>query len=125
MKLKNFSLVYGTQVFKAFSEEPRIRILNLINEFEEMCISDLELILEYTQTKTSRHLTYLKNSNIVYSEKADQYIFYKLREQVEDIVKEMLKYLNKDRILTQDLETYKILFNNRELAAYRKNHKKW
>ena len=51
MRLKNFSLNFGTQVFKSMSEEARVRILHLLYRNGEMTISDLEHILDYTQTK--------------------------------------------------------------------------
>ena len=51
MKLKNFSLNYGSQVLKALSDEARIRILYLLHRNKDMCISDLELILDFTQTE--------------------------------------------------------------------------
>jgi len=117
MKLKNFNLTVGTQIFKAFSEEARIRILHLIYKKKEMCISDLELILEYTQTKISRHLIYLKNSGLVNSRKIDQWTFYSLKEEVEDFSNSMFSYLSKDATLQKDLETYNTLQSNRELAA--------
>ena len=60
MRVKNFSLTFGLQLFKAFSEESRVRILHLIFQQGEMCITDLEHVLDFTQTKTSRHLSYLK-----------------------------------------------------------------
>lgn len=118
MRLKNFSLIFGAQLFKALSEEPRIRILNLLFQKSEMCISDLELILGYTQAKTSRHLTYLKNSGIVSSRKVDQWVFYDIKEEVTDLMKVVLDYFNKDHVLTEDLQEYDSLLEGRELAKY-------
>ncbi|MEX0883087.1 MAG: transcriptional regulator, partial [Cyclobacteriaceae bacterium] len=45
MRLKNISLNYGMRVFKALSEEPRVRVLHLLLLNRELSISDLELIL--------------------------------------------------------------------------------
>ena len=118
MRLKNFSLIFGAQFFKALSEEPRIRILNLLFQKSEMCISDLELILGYTQAKTSRHLTYLKNSGIVSSRKVDQWVFYDIKEEVTDLMKVVLDYFNKDHVLTEDLQEYDSSLEGRELAKY-------
>ena len=118
MRLKNFSLLFGAQVFKALSEEPRIRILNLLFQKSEMCISDLELILGYTQAKTSRHLTYLKNSGIVSSRKVDQWVFYMIKDEVTDLMKTVLEYFNKDHILSEDIEEYDELLQRKELAKY-------
>lgn len=124
MRLKNLSLNFATQVFKSFSEEPRVRILNLLFYKEELCISDLEHILEFTQTKTSRHLIYLKNAGIVGYRKIDQWVFYYVKEEVMDFISRILDFLQKDQVLKNDLDTYDTLFSNRELAINRiKRHK--
>jgi len=125
MKLKNFSLTYGSQVLKALSDEARIRILHLLHRNNEMCISDLELILDFTQTKTSRHLTYLKNSSIVTARKIDQWVFYSIKEEASDFVEQIFKYLNKDAQLIQDQQVFETLYSNRELAKTKLESRKW
>ena len=125
MRLKNFSLTYGIRIFKALSDEARVRILNLMLHHEEMCISDLELILDFTQTKTSRHINYLKNAGILNSTKSDQWVFYHIKEEVQDILGQVMGYLNKDQILAKDIETFDVMFSNRELAAFRRAKNNW
>ena len=125
MRLKNFNISYGSQIFKSFSEESRIRMLHLIYHKKEMCISDLELILEYTQTKTSRHLTYLKNAGIVGIRKVDQWVFYHIKDEVLDVITQIFTYLNKDSVLLNDLKTFDILDSNRELAITKLGANKW
>ncbi len=119
MRLKNFTLVFGSQIFKAFSDESRVRILYLLNHFPELCISDLEHILGFTQTKTSRHLTYLKNSGLVGSRKQDQWVFYQIKEEVKDFVSQIFRYLDKDPNLLNDLNIFQVLESNRELAIHK------
>lgn len=116
MRLKNISLSYGMRVFKALSEEPRVRILHLLIQNKELCIADLEHILDFTQTKTSRHLSYLKNSGLVGSKKIDQWTFYYLLEETSEIIQQILKFIQKDNRLIKDQEIYEILYSNRELA---------
>jgi ArsR family transcriptional regulator len=116
MRLKNISLSYGMRVFKALSEEPRVRILHLLIQNKELCISDLEHILDFTQTKTSRHLSYLKNSGLVGSKKIDQWTFYYLLDETSEIIQQILKFIQKDNRLIKDQEIYEILYSNRELA---------
>ncbi len=116
MKLKNFNLQYGTQIFKSFSDESRVRIMYLLYRNEELCISDLELILDFTQTKTSRHITYLKHAGLLSYRKQDQWVFYRVKEEVLDIVDRIFKFLNKDTVLLKDYETFEILNSNRELS---------
>ncbi len=125
MRLKHFNLNYGAQIFKSFSEESRVRILNQIFLNKEMCISDLELVLGYTQAKTSRHLIYLKNSGLLNSRSVDQWVFYYLKDEVIDIISQIFNFLYKDPILMNDLETYRILYSNRELAINKLHSRKW
>ena len=61
MRLKKFNIEYGRTIFKSFSDVSRIRILNILANRKDASISDLEMILDFTQTKTSRHIYYLKN----------------------------------------------------------------
>ena len=125
MRLKNFSLAFGSQVFKACSDESRIRILHLIRHNQEMCISDLEQVLDFTQTKTSRHLTYLKNSGILNARKHDQWVFYTIKEEVLDIIQQMLGFLSIDQTLNRDMEVYNTMYSNRELAVNKLQQRGW
>ena len=116
MRLKNISLNYGLRIFKALSEEPRVRILHLLMQNKELSISDLELILDFTQTKTSRHLIYLKNAGLLGSRRVDQWMFYYILEEYVEILQQIFKLIQKDINLTKDQETVEIFKSNRELA---------
>lgn len=116
MRLKNFTLTYGTQIFKAFSDEARVRIIHLLEAVGELSISDLELILDFTQTKTSRHITYLKNSGLLNSRKQDQWVLYSIKEEVSFLVTDMIGFIQKDSTLVNDLETHQTMEANRELS---------
>ncbi len=122
MKLKNLSLAYSARIFKSLSEEPRVRILNLLQNHGEMCISDIELILGFTQTKTSRHMSYLKNAGIVSSRKKDQWIFYFIQDEVQGFLGKIWKYIEKDHLLSKDIEVFNVMYSNRELAAFRQQN---
>lgn len=65
------------QVFKAFADETRLRILSLLAH-GEMCVSDLDEILRVGQSKVSRHLDYLRKNALVTSRRAGTLIFYRL-----------------------------------------------
>lgn len=84
-----------------------------------MCITDLEHILEFTQTKTSRHLIYLKNSGILTSRKYNQWVFYQIKDEVFDLIKQIFQFLRRDPVLEKDQQIYQTLFTNRELALNR------
>ena len=117
MRLKNFSLTIGTQIFKAFSDESRVRIIHLLYQFSELTISDMETILEFTQTKTSRHVSYLRNSGLLNTRKHDQWVFYSLKDEVFDLASQMIQFLTKDPRMQKDLEAFEVMNSNRELAA--------
>ncbi|MFN6946813.1 MAG: ArsR/SmtB family transcription factor [Cytophagaceae bacterium] len=121
IRIKNFELKTGADIFKGFSDESRIRIMHLIYKNEEMCISDLELILDFTQTKTSRHLIYLKNARLLKYKKADQWVYYYLNEAYYDIINQIFMFMEKDPVLLKDLGEYRTLYSNNELAI-RKLH---
>ena len=121
MRLKHFNIDLGAQIFLSCSDTSRLRILNLIMTNGEMCISDLEKILEFTQTKTSRHLIYLKNSDILATRKYNQWVFYQIKDEVFDIVKQILQFISRDPILQKDQEIYNTLYSNRELALNKLN----
>jgi ArsR family transcriptional regulator, arsenate/arsenite/antimonite-responsive transcriptional repressor len=125
MRLKNFNLLLGSQIFKACADESRLRILNLIFSQGEMCITDLEQILEYTQAKTSRHLIYLKNAGILTSRRYNHWVFYQVKDEVYEIIKQIFQFLQKDQQLERDLQLYKTLHTNRELAVNKMQQEGW
>ena len=65
------------QVFQALADETRLRILSLLSH-GEMCVSDLDAILQVGQSKVSRHLDYLKKSALVASRRTGTMAFYRL-----------------------------------------------
>jgi ArsR family transcriptional regulator, arsenate/arsenite/antimonite-responsive transcriptional repressor len=125
MRLKNFNLTLGSQIFKACADESRLRILHLVFRNGEMCISDLENILGFTQAKTSRHLIYLKNSGILSFRRYNHWVFYQVKDEVYEIVKQIFQFLNRDQQLQADQQLYETLFSNRELALNKMQIEEW
>ena len=125
MRLKNFNLALGSQIFKACADESRLRILNLIFENGEMCISDLERILEFTQAKTSRHLIYLKNSGMVTFRRHNHWVFDQVKDEFYEIVNQLLQFVRKDSQLQRDVGLYKTLYSNRELSVNKVEREEW
>lgn len=125
MRLKNFNLLLGSQIFKACADESRLRILNLIFSNGEMCITDLEQILAFTQAKTSRHLIYLKNAGILTHRRYNHWVFYQVKDEVYEIIKQIFQFLQKDQQLEKDQQLYKTLYSNRELAINKMQRDGW
>ncbi len=125
MRLKSFNLTLGSQIFKACADESRLRILGLIVMNGEMCISDLEKILDFTQAKTSRHLIYLKNSGILSFRRYNNWVFYQVKDEAEDIIRQIFQFIRKDQQLQKDQQAYQTLFTNRELAVTNVQVQQW
>lgn len=125
MRLKSFNLTLGSQIFKACADESRLRILHLIFINGEMCISDLEKILDFTQAKTSRHLIYLKNSEILSHRRYNHWVFYQIKDEVYEILKQIFQFLRKDQQLQKDQQIYETLNSNRELALNKVQIEAW
>jgi ArsR family transcriptional regulator len=83
----------------------------------EMCITDLERILEFTQSKTSRHLLYLKNSGILSMRKINQWSLYQIKDEVTDLIRIILQFVARDPVLLNDQEVYRTMESNRELSG--------
>ena len=125
MRLKSFNLTLGSQIFKACADESRLRILHLIFINGEMCISDLEKILDFTLAKTSRHLIYLKNSGILSYRRYNHWVFYQIKDEVFEILKQIFQFLRKDQQLQKDQQVYQTLYTNRELAVNKREIEAW
>ncbi len=66
------------RMFKAFADETRLRILNLLARRRELCVCDIQKILEVSQPKVSRHLAYLRNAGLVLVRKEGLWKHYSL-----------------------------------------------
>lgn len=67
------------QVMKALSDETRMRILNILKD-GDICVCEIEVILDINQSNASRHLNKLTNAKIIEYYKVAKYVYYKLNE---------------------------------------------
>ncbi|MCC3157967.1 metalloregulator ArsR/SmtB family transcription factor [Hymenobacter sp. 15J16-1T3B] len=125
MRLKHFSVAFGLGLYKALGDESRVRILHLLWRNQEMCISDLEQVLDFTQTKVSRQLSSLKNAGLVNFRRLDNWMFYFIKDEYAELLQQHLGYMERDAQLVKDQKTYQTLWSNRELAAYKLQNRHW
>jgi len=125
MRLKHFTVAFGQQLFKALGDESRVRILHLLWRNREMVVADLEQVLDFTQTKTSRQLAYLKNAGLVSMRRLDNWMFYFIKEEAVELLQQLLGFMEKDSQLLHDQQIYQTLWSNRELAAYKLQNRRW
>jgi ArsR family transcriptional regulator len=65
------------KIYKALSDETRIRILNVLHD-GELCVCNIMDALEMGQSKISRYLTYLKNAGLVQDRRKGIWVYYSL-----------------------------------------------
>jgi ArsR family transcriptional regulator len=65
-----------TSIFKALSDETRLRILKLL-EKGELCVCDIVAALDLIQPKVSFHLSALKDAGLVKDRKEGKWIHYR------------------------------------------------
>ncbi|MEH6578143.1 MAG: metalloregulator ArsR/SmtB family transcription factor [Amphritea sp.] len=97
----------SAQLFKALCEPVRIRMLNLLNHNEEICVCDLMTTLEISQSLASRHLAYLRNSGLVSARREGVWMHYRLNKsdwQVQWICEYLDRLAKQDKQLQADLD---------------------
>ena len=95
------------QIFKALSDETRLRIMILLTH-GELCVCDIEKILDTTQSKASRHLSYLKNSGLVNDRRNGVWIYYSIKDEnnilQQSIINCLKNCFNQNEIAKQDYQ---------------------
>lgn len=79
------SLYDLAELFKVFGDSTRIRILWALHE-AEMCVCDIAVLLNMTQSVISHQLRVLKQANLVKNRKEGKVVYYSL---VDDHVREI------------------------------------
>jgi ArsR family transcriptional regulator len=95
---------------KAMSDEIRLRIINLLSHHEELCVCEMVDALGLPQSTISRHLTVLRNANLVEDRKKGLWVLYKLshREDYNTMVKALIENeLKRYQVFQEDLEALK------------------
>jgi ArsR family transcriptional regulator len=82
---------------KALSDETRLRIVNLLSNYNELCVCEIVDALGLPQSTISRHLTVLKNAGLVEDRKQGLWVIYKFLRRYLD--KKITSYLVKDIIV--------------------------
>ena len=76
-----------TNIFKALSDETRLRIIKLL-ERGELCVCDIVAALDMVQPKVSFHLSTLKEAGLIKDRKQGKWTHYSLSDK--DLLRRML-----------------------------------
>lgn len=92
--LPNEEVLYDlADLFKAFSDSTRIKILHALFK-EELCVCDLAALLDMTQSAISHQLRVLKNNRLVKFRRDGKVIYYSLADDhIKHIFNEGFKHI--------------------------------
>jgi len=100
-------------VFKALSDETRLRILKLL-EHGELCVCDIVAALDTIQPKVSFHLATLKEAGLINDRKQGKWIHYRIDDS--DMFRRILLLSVMERIPADA-----VLKDRRRLTDFQKN----
>jgi len=78
-------------LFSAFANPIRLRILNLLQEQKEICVCDLCAVLAEPQPKVSRHLALLRRAGLVEVRAEGKWKFYGLAQARTPLERTLLR----------------------------------
>ena len=86
---------YMDDLFKVFGDATRLKILTVLLESKELCVCDIALTLEMSQSSISHQLRILKQSRLVKFRRSGKTLFYSLAdEHVYTIIQQGLVHVN-------------------------------
>ena len=71
-----------SNLFEVSGNIQRLKILYILNVFDEMCVCDISEVLEISTSAVSQHIRKMKDSNILKSRRSAQTIFYSLQDNM-------------------------------------------
>jgi ArsR family transcriptional regulator len=79
-KMPNEDLLFNlAELFKIFSDSTRVKILWALDE-SELCVCDISVLLNMTQSAISHQLRVLKQVNLVKSRREGKIVYYSLSD---------------------------------------------
>lgn len=78
-------------LFRALSDETRLRCLTLLQQEGELCVCELTYALAAAQPKISRHLAQLRDAGIVADRRQGLWVYYRLRPELPEWAGEVLR----------------------------------
>ncbi len=104
------------EIIKALGDENRIRILNLLKD-GDLCVCEMESILDLNQSNVSRHLTRLSTSKLIKSYKKAQFVYYKINDET------LVKYNFIREILNNEMNKIeKCNYDSKMLVLFKKSN---
>jgi ArsR family transcriptional regulator, arsenate/arsenite/antimonite-responsive transcriptional repressor len=107
MRMKERSaepLDVSIELFKAFADPVRLRLLNLLAD-GEVCVCHLHEALDLPQSTVSRHLAYLRKRELVLGRKDGLWVHYRLAKPRSELHRHLMGCLG---ACSKELESLKL-----------------
>jgi ArsR family transcriptional regulator, arsenate/arsenite/antimonite-responsive transcriptional repressor len=98
------------ELFKAFADPVRLRLLNLLAD-GEVCVCHLHEALDLPQSTVSRHLAYLRKRGLVIGRKEGLWVHYRLAKPTGKLHRKLIECVG---ICSGDIELLKRDLQNLE-----------
>ena len=85
-------MIDTVDLFRLLADETRLRILILLTR-GELCVCDIMSVIGATQSKTSRHLAYLRNAGLVEDRREGLWIHYSLAKPTGVLQQRVFEWL--------------------------------
>lgn len=91
------------QLFKGLSDPIRLRITHLLCHQGELCVCHLTEALDLPQSTVSRHLTILRNSGVVLTDRRGKWVYYRMAESQAEIAA-LIELIKSNAVADQQLQ---------------------
>jgi ArsR family transcriptional regulator len=106
MRMKEWTaepLHVSIELFKAFADPVRLRLLNLLVD-GEVCVCHLHDALDLPQSTVSRHLAYLRKRGLVLGRKEGLWVHYRLATPAGELHRTLIGCLG---VCSKEIDTLK------------------
>ncbi|MCK4923886.1 MAG: helix-turn-helix transcriptional regulator [Spirochaetes bacterium] len=112
------TLVDYLNIFKALSDENRLRILLMLRR-RSLCVCEMHEVLNIALSTLSAHLKLMKNTGLIVDEKDGRWVIYSLSQNT--YLHELLETLEKQLRDNRTIESDRAIISQitRELCAYK------
>ncbi|MFA8341792.1 MAG: ArsR/SmtB family transcription factor [Rhodothermaceae bacterium] len=104
------------KIFKALGDSNRFRIIKMLEQ-RSLCVCEITEALELAPSTVSKHLSILKEAELIDDLKKGKWVYYKLCKEVKfaaDILKLVKTKIPNDEIIEKDIE----FINSEEIKKF-------
>lgn len=107
-----------TAMFGALADATRLRILELLKERSELCVSDIAENFDMKQPSISHHLDVLKRAGLVASDKRGREVYYRVNpEAIIQCCGDQLRLLDLELRVSKDGRSAKFMRDGKPVIS--------